>query len=368
MESSSTKIATLAIGSIGAAFFLAKLASWKKTGAIESDETDKPQPLPEAPPGSKFVELPESEVTLRYTDTAEINDPKSPTKKDGDQTMRTRNAYPDQVTFLLIHGFAGVLETWELLIPYLLESDARVVALDMVGSGFSDKPDDETFDYSYRSQGRVVSEFISVLGLSNVVLVGHSSGTVVGASTALQSAGNGKEVVVAVFVANALFRPKPAFFSKPWLKGFFRWTITKTMNDRKKSLEKMHLPVHAERVLTDAFVEKFAAPTRLPSFYDALVGTVMAKEPPYEDLLDGLLAVTPVVPMLFVHGKDDDYKPLPEQQKESMQQKLDAMDAKSREQLRLDVTELEECKHYAQHEQPENLAKEILGFVQKNVV
>jgi len=376
LASSNVNVITLAIGGIGAVVALATLFS-RKTANKTVDE----KPLPVAPPGSKFIRLPASGITLRYTDTGSVSESKTAT-----------------VTFLLLHGFAGVLETWDFLTPYLLEHsetskakndtesdtkiNTRVVAIDMVGSGFSDMPDGADFDYAYRNQGTVVSELISVLGMSNVVLVGHSSGTVVGASTAVEIAtsasGSGAStspVVGVVFVANALFRSKSDFFSKPWLKPLFRWMVTMMTADRKKSLARMHSEVHADRVLTDDFVGKFAAPTRLPKFHDAMVETVMAKEAPYEDLFDKLLSLTPSqnegrtpVPMLFVFGKQDTYKPLPSEQRESISQKLAAMDATVRKQQRVEITELEECHHYAQHEQPEALAKEIRGFVQTHVV
>ena len=371
---SNAVISTLALGAVGSAIALVMAFSGN------NKKTDE-KPLPVAPAGSKFIELPGSGVTLRYTDIA--SDDKS--KSGGFDKNNTK-----QLTFLLLHGFGGVLETWEFLTPYLLESKTndtkettkiRVVAIDFVGSGFSDKPDGTEFDYAYRSQGRVVSEFISVLDLSNVVLVGHSSGTVVGASTAVQKSKGGENsaVVGAIFMSCALFRSKSEYFSKPWLKPVLGWMVTKMTGNRKKSLGSMHLPVHADRVLTDEFVEKFAAPTRLPNFHVALLETVMAKEAPYEDLVDELLSLPSLksgdenegtrapVPMLFVWGKQDTYKPLPDEQKESIRQKLDVMDANAREEQRVETAELEECHHYPQHEQPEALAKEILGFVQKSV-
>jgi len=343
--SSTAGLFTIIGGGIVAAVFLKTIFSGKKINIEE-------KPLPVAPSGSKFIELPKSRVTLRYIDNINATD----------------DSKSEQVTFLLIHGFAGVLETWEFLTPYLLgaKSKIRVVAIDLVGSGFSDKPEGANFDYANRSQGRVVTELISILGLSNVVVVGHSSGSVIAASTALQ---NTKSVIGAVFVANALFRPKSAFFSNSWLRPLFRWSVTKTIADRKKSLEKMHLPAHADRVLTKSFVEKFAAPTRLPKFNDALIEGIMVKEDPYENLVDELFLLPSssnrTVPLLFVYGQEDTSKPRPDQQKKLIKQKMNSMDAKAQQWI--GITTLEECQHYVQHEQPEALAKEIISFVEKNM-
>lgn len=45
---------------------------------------------------------------------------------------------------VLIHGFASSLETWDLLIPELSKTH-RVIALDLKGFGWSDRPEG---DYS----------------------------------------------------------------------------------------------------------------------------------------------------------------------------------------------------------------------------
>ena len=374
------------------------------------DDVGKPllPPLPTAPIGSKFVSLPVSGITLRFTDTASScsnnissnggDDDDGDGDGDGDDKNDANAKHKQQVTFLMLHGFLGVLETWDFLTPFLLVDNKgarttnRVVALDMVGCGFSDKPIDGEFDYAYRSQGEIVSEFISVMGLSNVVIVGHSSGTVVGAATAVQKntiSSNNKDedeknvVVGAVFVAGALFRAKSEFYCKWWLKPIIRWMLFNITGNRKKSLERMHLPIHADRVLTDEFVENFASQTRLPNFHDALIGTVMAKEAPYEELVDELLSLPSSVtssnkdddhdhdhapfPMLFVWGHQDTHEPLHGKQKESIRQKLDEMKLQEKIAV-IETIELEECHHYPQHEQPEALAKEILGFVQNNVL
>ena len=94
------------------------------------------------------------------------------------------------------------------------------------------------------------------------------------------------------------------------------------------------------------------------------------KQAPYVDLVDDLLSTDGgriPLPLLFVYGKEDTYKPTPEEQKEVIQQKMDAMDAKTKDQQCLVISELDECHHYAQHERPEALAKEILGYVQNNI-
>ena len=206
-----------------------------------------------------------------------------------------------------------------------------------------------------------------------MIIVGHSAGALVAASATLQSA---KSVVGAVFVSPPFFFKKPAPVTKPWSKLKSRYIMAKSMTDRGESLKKVHLSTNVERILTDSFVEKFAAPTRFPRFADACVEGMMVKEAPYEDLLDELLSIPSndegrsPVPLLFVYGREDNIKPLPEEkQKELLQLKIDAIDKTTRDQQQvLETIIVEKSHHYVQHEQPEELAKEIVTFVQKNIL
>lgn len=84
---------------------------------------------------------------------------------------------------VLIHGTAGAINWWDQLIP-LLESDHRVIAIDLLGYGGSDKPDS---DYSMETQAKLVAEVLAQLDVTGAVLVGHSMGGKVVTSVAEQS-------------------------------------------------------------------------------------------------------------------------------------------------------------------------------------
>jgi pimeloyl-ACP methyl ester carboxylesterase len=80
---------------------------------------------------------------------------------------------PGRPTALLIHGFANSLQSFRLVAPLLAER-YYVVAYDMPGYGLSSKP--APFDYRNANQARVASALIKALGLTNVVVGGHSLG------------------------------------------------------------------------------------------------------------------------------------------------------------------------------------------------
>jgi pimeloyl-ACP methyl ester carboxylesterase len=76
-------------------------------------------------------------------------------------------------TFVLIHGFLSSTFSYRRLIP-LLAKENRVVAVDLPPFGRSGKT--SSFTYSYRNLASLVIGLLELLGIKNVILVGHSMG------------------------------------------------------------------------------------------------------------------------------------------------------------------------------------------------
>src|SRR5262249_10575477 len=62
---------------------------------------------------------------------------------------------------VLIHGFASSLETWDGIVPLLVKNH-RVIALDLKGFGWTDRPEG---DYSPAAQARIVLKLLDQLGV-----------------------------------------------------------------------------------------------------------------------------------------------------------------------------------------------------------
>lgn len=73
-------------------------------------------------------------------------------------------------TILLLHGAGGAVEFWYYNLPALAR-EHRVIAIDMVGSGRSDKP---SASYSLLYQAEFVLGFMDAMNIKSAVLVGHS--------------------------------------------------------------------------------------------------------------------------------------------------------------------------------------------------
>jgi len=73
---------------------------------------------------------------------------------------------------LLIHGIGDSSETWRNLIP-LLARNHTVIAPDLLGHGLSDKP---RADYSVAGYANAMRDLLSVLGIEQATVLGHSLG------------------------------------------------------------------------------------------------------------------------------------------------------------------------------------------------
>ncbi|MBK9153945.1 MAG: alpha/beta hydrolase [Chloracidobacterium sp.] len=86
-------------------------------------------------------------------------------------------------TLVLIHGYTASLFVWHKVAPLLADAGFHVIAVDLVGFGYSEKP--RWFDYSIQSQARMVSRFMNRLGIGRATLVGSSYGGAVAATICL---------------------------------------------------------------------------------------------------------------------------------------------------------------------------------------
>ncbi len=85
----------------------------------------------------------------------------------------TAAAVPLAPPVVLIHGSGGAINWWDELTPILAEQGRRVIAIDMLGYGGSDKP---SSGYSIESQASLVAQVLTKLDVDRAAVVGHSLG------------------------------------------------------------------------------------------------------------------------------------------------------------------------------------------------
>lgn len=84
---------------------------------------------------------------------------------------------------ILIHGYTASVYVWKTAAPMLAAAGFHVIAIDLLGFGYSEKP--SWFDYSIQSQARMISRFMDRLGIGMATITGSSYGGAVAATLAL---------------------------------------------------------------------------------------------------------------------------------------------------------------------------------------
>ena len=110
-------------------------------------------------------------------------------------------------TIVMIHGYTASLYVWKTVAPMIADAGFHVVALDLLGFGYSDKP--SWFDYAITSQARMVARFMNRLGIGRATLVGSSYGGAVAATVALDYPERVEKLVLIDAVINDSLRNHP---------------------------------------------------------------------------------------------------------------------------------------------------------------
>lgn len=98
------------------------------------------------------------------------------------------------VSVVFIHGFAAALSTWDDLAPLFPPDRFTLYLIDLKGFGFSSKP--RRGSYSLEEQAAVVTAFITVQGLRQLVLTGHSLGGGIALLVALRAGERGDDGLI----------------------------------------------------------------------------------------------------------------------------------------------------------------------------
>jgi pimeloyl-ACP methyl ester carboxylesterase len=114
--------------------------------------------------------------------------------------------------FVMAHGFPDNLHIYDELAPRLAAAGRRVVTLDFMGFGASDKPPD--FTYSFAQQAQDFEAVVASLGVREVIPVVHDSGGPAGISFAL----NHPDRVSSLVLLNTFFAESPTVFLPEFIR------------------------------------------------------------------------------------------------------------------------------------------------------
>lgn len=234
---------------------------------------------------------------------------------------------------VLIHGFGGHTFSYRHNIPALAKHH-RVIALDLKGFGYSERPGDG--DYSLRAQAQLVLGLMDELHIDTASLVGHSMGGEVAMRVAAAAPQRVENVVLVASVSGDRF---PTLPPTPIIKPFMpllsrltaRFLLKRGFYDRTK--------------LTGEVREGYRGPRRVRGFMDGIYQLMRdaRHDPPiaYDKITQPTL-------ILWARGEK-----LP-----------GSMLTKLRSHLpHAEVRYIEEAGHLLLEEQPESVNREILRFI-----
>ena len=101
---------------------------------------------------------------------------------------------------LLIHGFASSTLVWSKVFLSLADAGFRVIALDMLGYGYSGKP--RNGEYTITAQANLIVSLLDRLRIKRATIVGSSYGGAVAATCALDYPTRVKKLVLVGTVSN----------------------------------------------------------------------------------------------------------------------------------------------------------------------
>jgi pimeloyl-ACP methyl ester carboxylesterase len=106
----------------------------------------------------------------------------------------------DAPPLILIHGYIASNYVWSDVLLPIAEAGFRVIAPDLVGFGFSEKP--KANEYTIDAQARMIVGLMGELGIERATLIGSSYGGAIAATCALDYASRVEKLVLVGAVTN----------------------------------------------------------------------------------------------------------------------------------------------------------------------
>lgn len=239
-------------------------------------------------------------------------------------------------SLVLLHGLGGMADRWLPVIPFLSEK-FRVVAPDLVGYGYSDKPQ---VDYTPELFTKFVLDFVDELSLRKISIMGTS----LGGQIAAECAAIGNQSV------NKIVMVTPAGIMKestPVLNAYTMAALYPTHETVKAAYEMMMGEKKEVREQTiDNFISNMSRPNAKMVFLSTLLGL---KNSPV--ITEKLRLIK--IPVLIVWGSNDKMIPV----------KYAKEFASAIKNCNLVV--MNGCGHTPYEERPDEFSKLVLDFLCK---
>lgn len=260
---------------------------------------------------------------------------------DGDLYVRAEGSGRELV---LLHGLGDSSVTWRKVGPSLIAAGFRIITIDALGAGLSDKPG---FPYDINSHARRVRVVLDALGVREAVFVGNS----LGGSVALRY-----YQLYPESVSEFIFISPAAYPEGGWTGSFF-WELPKiptllidAIPARTLARLALRMNFGDARRITDEDVDVYTNEVGRPGAIESFVAQQRQLMPSPEQLASWTSSYSQIrVPVLVLWGTADAI----------LNPKLGERFCK--EVPSAEMIQLQGVGHAAQLEVPEVIAKAIVG-------
>ncbi len=194
---------------------------------------------------------------------------------------------------VLLHGFASSIENWATVIP-TLKASHRVIAVDLKGFGWTDRP---VADYSPAAQAELLRAVLDERGVEQVSLVAHSWGSSVALAFALKYPARVARLVL--YDAWVYDSQLPSMFHMARAQGVGEFLFSAFYSERHE--ERLTLGFYDPEYVTQPFVDAVERAFERPGTKAAALATVRGMRFEEQATRYGEIRV----PTLLLWGRED---------------------------------------------------------------
>jgi pimeloyl-ACP methyl ester carboxylesterase len=194
---------------------------------------------------------------------------------------------------VMVHGFASAIEAWTDVIPEVRKTH-RVVALDLKGFGWSDRPEG---DYSPQAQARIVFALLEKLGIERASWIAHSWGSSIALAAAIMQPAKVRRL--------ALY---DAWVYEEQLPVFFQWARASVVGEsmfasfyKQRTEDRLLLAFHDRKYVSEPLLEAVEAALERPGTVAAALAAVRGQR--FAEMQSKYKSVTQ--PALLLWGRED---------------------------------------------------------------
>ena len=223
------------------------------------------------------------------------------------QEMGAANAPP----VVLLHGFCSSNYIWADVMRPFADAGFRVVAPDLVGYGFSEKP--SYAEYTIQAQARMVLRLLDRLGIGRSTLIGSSYGGAVAATVALAASERIEKLVLVSPVSNNNVRDQTLLrlAAAPVIGDLFSPVLLDSRALMRWRMSRVYAPHNAHLLNDTARMEGHHRPLRTANTHRAIINTLRRWSATHVSREAHLIEA----PTLLLWGENDQDIPLHEGQR-----------------------------------------------------